>query len=273
MPAGRRRRLDVELLRRSLAASRAEAARLIAAGAVTVNGAPAMRAAREVHPADAVEVLSSPRFVGRGGDKLDAALSEIGLKVTGRRCIDVGASVGGFTDCLLQRGAAEVVAVDVGRAQLHERLRSAPQVRALEGVNVRRLTPEDVGGPAELVTVDLSFIGLGLVMVQLEALIVPGGDLLALVKPQFEAGRREASAGRGVIRRPEVWRRCVTDVAAAAGGCGLAATAVTLAHPAGASGNAEFFLHCAKSGSAAASAFEQQLAAATLAAGERAARR
>ena len=180
---------------------------------MTVNGAVAERAARAVLPGDALEVLRRPRFVSRGGEKLEGALAALGLVVTAKRCIDVGASTGGFSDCLLQRGAAHVVAVDVGRAQLHERLRSAPQVRNLEGVNVRHLQPGDAGGPADLVTVDLSFIGLRLVMERLAALVSPGGDLLALVKPQFEAGRREASEGRGVIRSPEVWRRTLTEVA------------------------------------------------------------
>ncbi len=246
MNSARRRRLDAELVRRRLVASREEARRLIEERVVTVNGAVAERPARAVLPGDALEVLRRPRFVSRGGDKLDGALAALGLAVAGKRCIDVGASTGGFSDCLLQRRAAQVVAVDVGRAQLHERLRSSPRVRSLEGVNVRRLQPGDAGGPAELVTVDLSFIGLRLVMGRLAALTAPGGDLLALVKPQFEAGRREASAGRGVIRSPEVWRRTLTEVAQSAVAEGLAPRAVLLADPPGAEGNTEFFLHCRK---------------------------
>ena len=232
------------MVRRDLAASREEARRLIGDGAVTVNGATAERAARAVLPADALEVLRRPRFVSRGGQKLEGALAALALDVAGRRCIDVGASTGGFTDCLLQRGASSVVAVDVGRAQLHERLRSSPRVRNLEGANVRYLEPDEVGGPAGLVTADLSFIGLGLVMARLAALVAPGGDLLALVKPQFEAGRREASAARGVIRSPEVWRRTLTEVAQAAMAQRLVPRTVLLADPPGAEGNAEFFLHC-----------------------------
>ena len=246
MNSSRRRRLDSELVRRELAVSREEARRLIDARAVTVNGAVAERAARAVLPGDALGVLRRRRFVSRGGEKLDGALGLLGLEVAGKGCIDVGASTGGFSDCLLQRGAAQVVAVDVGRAQLHERLRSAPQVRNLEGVNVRHLQPGDAGGPAELVTVDLSFIGLRLVMERLAALVVPGGDLLMLVKPQFEAGRREASKGRGVIRSPAVWRCTLTEVAQSAVAAGLLPRAVVLAEPPGAEGNAEFFLHCRK---------------------------
>ena len=246
MNSGRRRRLDAELVRRDLAASREEAQRHIDARAVTVNGAVAERAARAVLPGDALEVLRRPRFVSRGGDKLNGALAALGLEVTAKRCIDVGASTGGFTDCLLQHGAASVVAVDVGRAQLHERLLATPRVRSLEGVNVRHLQPGDAGGPADLVTVDLSFISLRLVMERLEALTWPGGDLLMLVKPQFEAGRREASAGRGVIRSPEVWQRTLTEVAQSAVAAGLLPETVLLADPPGAEGNAEFFLHCRK---------------------------
>ncbi|MCY3785253.1 MAG: TlyA family RNA methyltransferase [bacterium] len=246
MNSGRRRRLDAELVRRGLAASRAEAQRLIDARAVIVNGAVADRAARAVLPGDALEVLRRPRFVSRGGEKLNGALEVLGLEVAGKSCIDVGASTGGFTDCLLHRGAASVVAVDVGRAQLHERLKASPRVRDLAGVNVRHLQPAEAGGPAEVVAVDLSFIGLRLVMERLAALTAPGGDLLALVKPQFEAGRREVSAGRGVIRSPEVWQRALSEAAHAASAEGLVPRAVALADPPGAEGNAEFFLHCRK---------------------------
>ena len=226
-------------------ASGCEAARrLVEAGAVTVNGAVAERVARLVHPGDALEVLVRPRFVSRGGEKLDGALDALGVAVAGRRCIDVGASTGGFTDCLLQRGAVRVVALDVGRAQLHERLRASPAVQCLEGVSVRHLGPADVGGPADVVSADLSFISLRLVMGHLAALTKPGGDLIVLVKPQFEARRSEASSGRGVIRLPEVWRRVVIEVAQAATAAGLLPQAVVVADPPGAQGNAEFFLHC-----------------------------
>ena len=248
MNSGRRRRLDAELVRRGLAPSREEARRLIEARAVTVNGATAERPARAVLPGDALEVLHPARFVSRGGDKLDGALTALDLDVTGLRCIDVGASTGGFTDCLLQRGAAAVVAIDVGRTQLHERLGASPQVRSLDGVNVRHLQPAEAGGPAEFVTADLSFISLRLVMARLAALTAHGGDLLVLVKPQFEVGRREAARGRGVIRSPVVWRRVLTEVGQAAAGEGLAPQAVVVADPPGARGNAEFFLHCRRGG-------------------------
>lgn len=244
MGSSRRRRLDAELVRRGLASSREEARRLIEERSVTVSGAVAERAARAVLPGDALEVRRRARFVGRGGEKLEGALDALEVEVAGRRCIDVGASTGGFTDCLLQRGAAGVVAVDVGRAQLHERLRASPRVMSLEGVNVRHLEVAEAGGPAAVVTADLSFISLRLVMGRLAALALPGGDVLLLVKPQFEAGRREASRGRGVIRSPEVWRRVLTEVAGSAVAEGLEPRGVAVAEPPGAEGNAEFFLHC-----------------------------
>lgn len=213
---------------------------------MTVNGALAERATRSVLPGDALEVLRRARFVSRGGEKLEGALEALGIDVSGRRCIDVGASTGGFTDCLLQRGAASVTAVDVGRAQLHERLRASPQVTSLEGVNVRHLEVEAAQGPAGIVTADLSFISLRVVMARLAELTLVGGDTVMLVKPQFEAGRREASRGRGVIRSAEVWRRVLAEVAEAAAAEGLEPLGILLADPPGAEGNAEFFLHCRK---------------------------
>ena len=251
--------------------SREEARRLVEARAVTVNGAIAERPARAVLAGDAVEVLHPARFVSRGGEKLDGALDALALDVTARRCIDVGASTGGFTDCLLQRGAAEVVALDVGRAQLHERLRSSPAVRCLDGLNVRYVTPDDVGGPADLVCADLSFISLRLVMARLAALTRPGGDVIALVKPQFEAGRQEAARGRGVIRSPDVWQRVLTEVGEAAAREGLAPQAVVVADPPGARGNAEFFLHCRRGSEPLAAGRDAALFAGRLEAAVRAA--
>ncbi len=230
---------------------------------MTVNGAIAERSAHAVLPGDALEVLRRARFVSRGGEKLDGALDALGIEVEGRRCIDLGASTGGFTDCLLQRGAGSVVAVDVGRAQLHERLEASPRVVSLEGVNVRHLEPAAAGGPADVVVADLSFISLGLVMERLAALTAPGGEVVALVKPQFEAGRREASRGRGVIRSAEVWRRVLADVADAASAEGLEPQGVVLADPPGAGGNAEFFLHCRRSPMPAAFSTDEATASLT----------
>jgi 23S rRNA (cytidine1920-2'-O)/16S rRNA (cytidine1409-2'-O)-methyltransferase len=209
---------------------------------VVVDGAPATKPARLVDPAQAVEVLGPPpRFVGRGGEKLDAALDRFGIDVTGVRALDAGASTGGFTDCLLQRGAREVVAVDVGYGQLHERLRSDERVRNLERTNIREVDRDAIGGPVELVVADLSFISLRTV---LPALLRLGpSDLVVLVKPQFEAGREDAAKGRGVIRDPAVWQRVLDDVRAAAATQGAAMMGVMPSPITGAQGNVEFLAH------------------------------
>lgn len=239
-----RRRLDAELVRRELAGSRSQARELIERHRVQVNGAFADKAARLVSAADAVEVVGErPRFVGRGGEKLAHALEEFGVDPTGRRCIDAGASTGGFTDCLVQAGAASVVAIDVGYGQLHESLVASPVVDNRERTNVRDVVPEDVGGRADLLVGDLSFISLRTVMVSLVGLVRPQADLILLVKPQFEAGRREASKGRGVIRDPVVWRRVLAEVVdcAAEHGAGLAGATVSPIR--GGDGNVEFLVH------------------------------
>ena len=231
-------------MRRGLAPSRTHAQADIAAGRVTVGGAPADKAARLVAPGEPIELLGpGPRFVGRGGEKLDAALTRFAVAVDGRRALDLGASTGGFTDCLLQRGASEVVAVDVGYGQLHERLRADDRVVVRERTNVRDLLPGDVGAPVPLVVADLSFISLRTVLPAVLALAAPGADLVLLVKPQFEAGREEASRGRGVITDPEVWRRVLHEVAAALEHEGAAIMGVMASPLTGADGNVELLLH------------------------------
>ena len=208
-----RRRLDAELVRRGLATSRTEAATAVDAGRVTVAGSPALKASRLVAADEPVEIAGPPkRFVSRGGDKLDAALDRFALDVAGWRALDAGASTGGFTDCLLQRGAAHVVAVDVGRHQLHERLRADDRVTVHEGVNVRHADPIALGAPFDLVVADLSFISLRTVSAALVALVRPGGALVWLVKPQFEAGRAEVAKGRGVVRDQAVRDRVRDEI-------------------------------------------------------------
>jgi 23S rRNA (cytidine1920-2'-O)/16S rRNA (cytidine1409-2'-O)-methyltransferase len=180
--------------------------------------------------------------VSRGGEKLDAALERFDVDVAGRRCLDAGASTGGFTDCLLQRGAAEVVAVDVGYGQLHERLRSDERVRNLERTNVRAIEPATIGGPVAVTVADLSFISLRTVLPALLAATEPEGDLVLLVKPQFEAGRQEASRGKGVIRDPAVWRRVLEDVRSAAVSQGATMMEAMASPLQGADGNVEFLV-------------------------------
>ena len=231
-------------MRRGLAPSRQQAQAHIDAGRVTVDGAPADKAARLVEPGQALRVLGPPpRFVGRGGEKLDAALDAFGLSVASCRAIDVGASTGGFTDCLLQRGAATVAAIDVGYGQLHERLRADPRVEVHERTNVREVVPGDVGPPADLLVADLSFISLRTVLPAVTALGRPGADLVVLVKPQFEAGRVEAARGRGVIRDPAVWRRVLEEIAAALTDLEAAIMGAMASPLTGADGNVEFLVH------------------------------
>ena len=251
-----RRRLDRELVRRALAPTRTAAQALISGSRVLVSGAVAHKASRMVAASEPVHVSGEgARFVSRGGEKLDAALDAFEIDVRGRRALDAGASTGGFTDCLLQRGATGVVAVDVGRGQLDAGLRADRRVTVRERCNVRHLGADDIGGPAGIVTADLSFISLRTVMAPLAGCTAPGGDLVLLVKPQFEAGRREASRGNGVVRDPAVWRRVLAEVAASASSHGLVPAGITPSPLRGASGNVEFFLHCRRSESAGAADF------------------
>lgn len=242
----RRLRLDAELVRRGLARSREHAAGLIADGRVTVGGAVATKPATAVETAAAVVVrddVDDPGWASRGAQKLLGALEAFapqGLAVDGRRCLDAGASTGGFTDVLLRRGAREVVAVDVGYGQLVWALQTDPRVAVHDRVNVRSLAPEDIGGPVDLVVADLSFISLGLVLDALVACTVPGGDLVPMVKPQFEVGRERLGSG-GVVRDPALRASAVLDVVAAARTRGLALRDVVASPLPGPSGNVEYF--------------------------------
>jgi len=239
-----RRRLDVELVRRGLTDSRARAQEAIEAGLVLVSGARADRAGRLVSPDEPVHLEAPPsRYVSRGGEKLDAALDRFAVDVAGRRALDAGASTGGFTDCLLQRGAASVLAVDVGTGQLAWSLRNDPRVTVRERCNARHLTPADVGEPVDLVVADLSFISLRLVAPALAGAACDGADAVLLIKPQFEAGRAEVRRG-GLVIDPAVHRTVLEDVTAAlAATAGMTAVAVMPSPLRGASGNIEFLGH------------------------------
>jgi 23S rRNA (cytidine1920-2'-O)/16S rRNA (cytidine1409-2'-O)-methyltransferase len=239
-----RRRLDAELVRRELAASRTVGQQLIEADRVLVNGAVATKASRQVSPADAIVIDGPPaRFVGRGAEKLEHALTAFGIDVGGLRLLDSGASTGGFTDCLLQRGAREVVAVDVGHGQLHERLRADTRVVNLERQNIRDVTADLLGGVVDGAVGDLSFISLRLVIAPIISVCQPGGFMVLLVKPQFEAGRAEVSKGRGVVSDPAIHDRVRGEVDAALIDAGCEVIAWTTSPITGADGNVEFLVH------------------------------
>jgi 23S rRNA (cytidine1920-2'-O)/16S rRNA (cytidine1409-2'-O)-methyltransferase len=251
-----RRRLDVELVRRGLVESRARAQQAIEAGRVLVSGSPADRAGRLVESGEPIHLEGPPaRFVSRGGEKLDAALDRFAVPVAGRRCLDVGASTGGFTDCLLQRGAAHVVAVDVGQGQLAWSLRSDHRVTVRERCNARFLTLEDTGGPVDLVVGDLSFISLRLVAPALVGVADPGAspaaEAVLLIKPQFEAGRERVGRG-GIVSDPVVHLDVLERVAADLAPSGLVMVRVMPSPIRGASGNVEFLGHFAIHSPAAA---------------------
>jgi len=233
------------MVRRGLAPTRHRARHDIEAGRVLVGGVPADKPARLVAADDRLEIEGPrARFVGRGGEKLDAALDRFDVDVEGRRALDAGSSTGGFTDCLLQRGAASVVAVDVGYGQLDLRLRQDPRVTVAERTNVRDLTLARLGAdPFPLLVADLSFISLRTVAAALLGLAAPGADLVVLVKPQFEAGRAEASRAQGVIRDPDVWARTIREVVAAYEAAGAGLRGLMASPLRGPEGNVEFLAH------------------------------
>jgi 23S rRNA (cytidine1920-2'-O)/16S rRNA (cytidine1409-2'-O)-methyltransferase len=230
-----KKRLDVLLVERGLAETRSQAQALVLAGRVPGFEKPGT----QVEESAEVSVMRRARFVSRGGEKLDHALTALGIDVTDLDCLDVGASTGGFTDCLLQRGAGRVVALDVGYGQLDPRIRSDARVTVLERTNARHL--EDLPFAPELVVCDVSFISVRTVLPPVLALAEPGWQALVLVKPQFEAGREDVPRG-GVVRDPEIHRRVLHDVAEAALGWHAQTRAVVESGLPGPKGNREFFL-------------------------------
>jgi 23S rRNA (cytidine1920-2'-O)/16S rRNA (cytidine1409-2'-O)-methyltransferase len=236
-------RLDVALVERGLAASRERARALILARQVKIDGQIVFKAGAPVGE-EARVALAAPDhpYVGRGGVKLAHAIDAFGIEVEGRRGLDIGASTGGFTDVLLQRGAAHVVALDVGRGQLDWRLRNHPRVLAREGVNARTLSASDLPHVFDIVTIDVSFISLGHIFPPLASLLADGGDIVALVKPQFEAGREEVGK-RGLVTDPAVHEAVLDRVTAQADASRLVRVAMTPSPITGATGNREFFLH------------------------------
>ncbi len=235
-------RLDQLVVDRGLASSRERARALILAGQVAVDGKPAGKAGTAVdEDADVALLVADHPYVGRGGLKLAHALDTFSIAVNGRECLDIGASTGGFTDVLLQRGAARVVALDVGRGQIDWKLRTDPRVIVIEGFNARRLTPADLPTTVDLVVIDVSFISLRQILPVVPAVVRPAADVVALVKPQFEAGREEV--GKGVIHDAAVRARVLDEVSAAAAAIGLRPVASTTSPITGQKGNVEFLLH------------------------------
>ena len=243
MPSTPRTRLDVRLVSEGLAASRERARALVLAGRVRVAGEIVSKAGTSV-PADARIDVVEPHFpwVGRGGVKLAHALDTFRIDVAGREALDIGASTGGFTDVLLQRGARRVVALDVGHGQLDWRLREDPRVVVLERRNARRLDRGWLPARVDVVTIDVSFISLRLILPALPPVLAPGADLIALVKPQFEAGRGEVGRG-GLVKDPVVHAAVLARVTESAASCSLTRVAMTPSPITGAAGNQEFLLH------------------------------
>ena len=239
-----RRRLDVELVRRGLVESRREAHDVVEAGRVLVGGAPALKLARMVGDDEPIVIVGPPKkYVSRGGEKLGGALESFDIDVSGQRIIDVGASTGGFTDCVLQRGAAHVVALDVGHGQLHPKLRYHPRVTVIERTNIRHADLAGLGAPFDLVVADLSFISLTVVAEPLVTAAGPGGQLVLLIKPQFEAGKADVSKGKGIITDPDLHQRACADVAAALATCGAQVIGRIESPIKGGQGNVEFLVH------------------------------
>lgn len=235
-------RLDQLLVQRGLASSRERARALTLAGQITVGGKVVTKAGSQVSPDAEVALLQPDHpWVGRGGVKLVHALDTFAISVAGREALDIGASTGGFTDVLLQRGAARVIALDVGHGQIDWTIRNDPRVVVVERFNARHLTPGDLPGPVDIVTIDVSFISLRQILPVVPPLLRPGADVVALVKPQFEAGRAEVR--KGVIHDEAVRARVLEEIAASAAAVGLTPVASTPSPITGQKGNVEILLH------------------------------
>jgi 23S rRNA (cytidine1920-2'-O)/16S rRNA (cytidine1409-2'-O)-methyltransferase len=243
------RRLDLEIVARALAPSREQARALVLAGAVRVDGQVVTKAGAAVTPGSAIEVAAQAGYVSRGGTKLAGAFERFGIDPAGLRALDVGTSTGGFTDCLLQNGAASVTAVDVGYGQLAWQLRNDPRVRVLERTNIRTAEPELLGGPYDLVTIDVSFVGLAKVLPAVLPLVAESGAVVALVKPQFEAGKGRVGK-KGVVRDPQVHRDVLEGVIAAVRAQGWVVRGLGWSPITGPEGNIEFWAWFARDGDA-----------------------
>ncbi len=241
----KKEKLDRLLVMRGLFASGEKARRAVMAGSVLVDGRLEDKPGKAVAVDCNLEIAKRRKYVGRGGEKLETAIKEFGISVSGRKCLDIGASTGGFTDCLLQSGAAEVIAVDVGYGQLAPKLRDAPRVRNLERTNARYLKREDLPYAPDLVTIDVSFISIEKIIPAVKSLVGRGADVVVLVKPQFEAERKEVQRG-GVVRNGRVHARVMSRVRESCEENGFIIRGEMESPLRGPAGNREFFIHLIK---------------------------
>ena len=205
-------RLDQLLVEKGVAESREKAKRLILAGQILVDGHPSPKPGHPLAPDHKIVLKEAARFVSRGGDKLEGAMGAFELDLINKVCLDIGSSTGGFTDCMLQHGAAKVYAIDVGKGQLHWKLREDPRVVVMEGINARYLTAKDIPEPADFASIDTSFISLTKILPAVQKLLKPGGEIVSLIKPQFEAGKTAVDKGRGVITDPVIHAEVTSKV-------------------------------------------------------------
>lgn len=205
-------RLDQLVVEKGLAESREKAKRLILAGQILVDGHPSPKPGHPLAPDHQIVLKEAARFVSRGGEKLEGAMEAFPIELAGKICLDIGSSTGGFTDCMLQHGANKVYAIDVGKGQLHWKLREDNRVIVMEGVNARYLTSNDIPEPADFASIDTSFISLTKILPAAQKMLKPGGEMVSLIKPQFEAGKEAVDKGRGVITDPAIHEEVVSTV-------------------------------------------------------------
>ncbi len=241
-------RLDQLLVEKGLVESREKAKRLIMSGQILVDGQPAPKPGQTLAPDREITLKAVERFVSRGGEKLEGAMQAFPISLEGKVCLDIGSSTGGFTDCMLQHGATRVYAVDVGKGQLHWKLREDPRVVVMEGVNARYLMPADLPEPADFASIDTSFISLTNILPAVKSLLKPGGEIVSLIKPQFEAGKEEVDKGRGVITDPAIHEEVISKVREfGTEELGLEWIGLSTSPLKGPKGNIEFLAHWKKS--------------------------
>ena len=241
-------RLDQLLVEKGLVESREKAKRLIMSGQILVDGQPAPKPGQTLAPDREITLKAVERFVSRGGEKLEGAMQAFPISLEGKVCLDIGPSTGGFTDCMLQHGATRVYAVDVGKGQLHWKLREDPRVVVMEGVNARYLMPADLPEPADFASIDTSFISLTNILPAVKSLLKPGGEIVSLIKPQFEAGKEEVDKGRGVITDPAIHEEVISKVREfGTEELGLEWIGLSTSPLKGPKGNIEFLAHWKKS--------------------------